>query len=188
RLLQNPGTAAIPVVYMSGYGAELQASGQNSNVIGFLNKPFTSDLLTRTVETHMPGKQDDPQPSQPEHQPSELFSEETRAVEAEIPFEEQPVYREVSEVDLEIPQTPETPQPAEAPWWTPAPSPLPAQETAAPAAFEPAAEQQPVPDESLAAFEPAAEQQPVPDESLTSGVFFCGDTRFFSLNRALQII
>ncbi|HEV3391916.1 MAG TPA: response regulator [Chthoniobacterales bacterium] len=171
RLLQNPETAAIPVVYMSGYGAELQASGQNSNVIGFLNKPFTSDLLTRTVETHMPGKQDDPQPSQPEHQPSELFSEETRPVEAEIPFEEQPVYREVSEVDLEVPQTPETPQPAEAPWWTPAPSPLPAQEAAAPAAFE-----------------PAAEQQPVPDESLTSGVFFCGDTRFFSLNRALQII
>ena len=38
RLLENPGTAAIPVVYMSGYGAELQASqGQNSNVIGFLN-------------------------------------------------------------------------------------------------------------------------------------------------------
>src|ERR1700736_6611685 len=113
RLLENPGTAGIPVVYMSGYGAELQASGQNSNVIGFLNKPFTSDLLTRTVETHMPGKQDDPQPSQPEHQPSELFSEETRPVEAEIPFEEQPVYREVSEVDLEVPQTPETPQPAE---------------------------------------------------------------------------
>jgi DNA-binding response OmpR family regulator len=171
RLLENPATAGIPVVYMSGYSAELQASGQNSNVIGFLNKPFTSDLLTRTVETHMPGKQDDPQPTQPEQQPSEVFAEETRPVEADIPFEEQPAYREVSEVDPEVPQKPETAQPAETPWWTPAPSPLPAQETAAPAAFE-----------------PAAEQQYAPDESLTSGVFFCGDTRFFSLNRTLQII
>src|SRR5260370_15365534 len=39
-----------------------------------------------------------------------------------------------------------------------------------------------------AAFEPAAEQSYVPDESLTGGAYFCGDTRFFSLNRALQII
>jgi DNA-binding response OmpR family regulator len=171
RLLENPETAGIPVVYMSGYGAELQASGQNSNVIGFLNKPFTSDLLTRIVETHMPGKQDDPHPSQPEQQPSEVFSEETQPIEAEIPFEEQPAYREVSEVITETAQTPEVTQAAETPWWTPAPSPLPAQEIAAPAVFE-----------------PAAEQQSVPDESLTSGVFFCGDTRFFSLNRALQII
>jgi DNA-binding response OmpR family regulator len=167
RLLENPGTAGIPVVYMSGYGAELQAAGQNSNVIGFLNKPFTSDLLTRTVEMHMPRKQDEPQPSQPEQPPSEVFSEETRPVEADFPIEEQPGYSEASEVGPEIAQTPETTQPAEAPWWTPAPAP----ETSAPAAFE-----------------PAAEQQSVPDESLTSGVFFCGDTRFFSLIRALQII
>src|SRR3984893_10817524 len=171
RLLENPETARIPVVYMSGYGAELQASGQNSHVIGFLNKPFISDLLTRIVETHMPEKPDEPQPSQPEQQSSELFSEETQPVEAEIPFEEQPAYREVSEVITETEQTPEVTQPAETPWWTPAPSPLPAQEIAAPAVFE-----------------PAAEQQSVPDESVTSGVFFCGDTRFFSLNRALQII
>src|SRR5438105_14054481 len=39
-----------------------------------------------------------------------------------------------------------------------------------------------------AAFEPAAEQSYVPDESLTGDAYFCGDTRFFSLNRALQII
>ncbi len=193
RLLENPATAGIPVVYMSGYGAELQASGRNSNVIGFLNKPFTSDLLTRTVETHMPRKQDEPQPSQSEQQPSEVFSEETQQVEAELPFEEQPAYREATEVgpeiaqmpeavlpfeeqpayreatgvSPEIAQMPETTPPAEVPWWTPAPAP----ETAAPAAFE-----------------LAAEQQYAPDESLTGGAFFCGDTRFLSLNRALQII
>ena len=152
RLLDNPGTAAIPVVYMSGYGAELQASqGQNSNVIGFLNKPFTSDLLIKTVESHMPQNQDEPQPTEPE-QP---LAEPTRSVEADFPME-QPAYRETSEVG------PEATQPTEAPWWTPPPEP--------------------------AVFEPAAEQSSAPDESVTGGVFFCGDTRFFSLNRALQII
>src|SRR5437016_8959926 len=78
RLLENPGTAAIPVVYMSGYGAELQASrAETSNVIGFLNKPFTSDLLIKTVETHMPRKSEEPESNQPKS------AEPTPATEAE---------------------------------------------------------------------------------------------------------
>ena len=155
RLLENPGTAAIPVVYMSGYGAELQASGQNSNVIGFLNKPFTSDLLIKTVEDHMPRKPDEPH--SPEAQPAP--PEPTRSVEADFPIEQEPSYRETVEVGPEVRQT------AETPWWTPAP------EVAAPATFE-----------------PAVEQYYGPDESVTGGMLFCGDTRFFSLNRALQVI
>jgi DNA-binding response OmpR family regulator len=155
RLLDYPGTATIPVVYMSGYGAELQASqGQNPNVIGFLNKPFTSDLLIKIVETHMPRKPDE---SQPTHPPQPL-AEPTPSVEADLPIEEQPSYREASEVGTESTDT------AETPWWTPAPTPEPA------------------------VFEPAAEQSPAPDESATGGVLFSGDTRFFTLNRALQII
>jgi len=157
RLLENPGTAAIPVVYMSGYGAELQAAqGQNQNVIGFLNKPFTSDLLIKTVESHMPRKPDESQPTDPQPAPPEP----TGSVEADLPFEQQPAYREVSEVG------PESTQPTETPWWTPAPP-------------QPAAS---------ATFEPVAEQSFTPDESVTDGILFCGDTRFFSLNRALQII
>jgi DNA-binding response OmpR family regulator len=154
RLLENPGTAAIPVVYMSGYGAELQAAGRNQNVIGFLNKPFTSDLLIKTVESHMPRKPDESQPTEPQPAPPEP----TGSVEADLPFEQQPAYRETTEVGSDVTQTTETP------WWTPAP------QAAAPAAFEPVAEQ----------F--------TPDESVTGGILFCGDTRFFSLNRALQII
>jgi len=162
RLLENPGTAPIPVVYMSGYGAELQASqGQNSNVIGFLNKPFTSDLLIKTLETHMPRKPDEPQPAEP--LPPQ--SEPAEPVEADFPIEQEPAYREVSEVGPEISQAPETP------WWTAAP-------TATPEPVAPAP----------AVFEPAAEQSFAPNESVTGGVFFSGDTRFFSLNRALQII
>ncbi len=159
RLLENPGTAVIPVVYISGYGAELQASrSENSNVIGFLNKPFTSDLLIQTVETHMPRKSEEPEPTQPN------AVEPTPATEADFPVEQEPAYREASEVGPEITQTQETP------WWTPAPA------NDMPTAATPAA------------FEPAAEQSYVPDESLTGGAYFCGDTRFFSLNRALQII
>jgi len=167
RLLENAATAAIPVVYMSGYGAELQASrSENSNVIGFLNKPFTSDLLIQTVEAHMPRKSEEPEPTQPS------VAEPTPATEAEFPVEQEaespveqePAYREASEVGPEITQTRETP------WWTPAPA------TDMPTAATPAA------------FEPAAEQSYVPDESLTGDAYFCGDTRFFSLNRALQII
>jgi len=90
--------------------------------------------------------------------------EPTPATEADFPVEQEPAYREASEVGPEITQTQETP------WWTPAPA------NDMPSAATPAA------------FEPAAEQSYVPDESLTGGAYFCGDTRFFSLNRALQII
>jgi len=207
RLLENPGTATIPVVYMSGYGAELQASrSENSNVIGFLNKPFTSDLLIKTVDSHMPKKSEEPestepQPAEPEHtvEPDFPVSEEPEStepqpaepehtVEADFPVEQEPAYREASEVGPEITQTPadfpveqepayreasevgpEITQTPETPWWTPAP-----------------AAEAPVP--TPAAFEPAAEQHYIPDESLTGGAYFCGDTRFFSINRALQII
>ena len=164
RLLENPGTAGIRVVYMSGYGAELQASrSENSNVIGFLNKPFTSDLLIKTVETHMPRKSDESEPTThnapaPEPEPA-----------PEFPMHQEAAYRKVSEVGSEISQT-ETPQTEETPWWTPAPS------TNVPEAATPAA------------FEPAAEHYYAPDDSLTGNLYFCGDTRFFSLNRALQII
>lgn len=157
RLFENPGTAGIPVVYMSGYGAELQASqGQNPNVIGFLNKPFTSDLLIKTVETHMPRQPEEPQPTEPQSP-----AEPTESVEADFPVEQEPAYQEATEVGAEMSQ------PSETSWWTPPP----AAQTEAPAVFE-----------------PATEQSIAPDESVTGGTLFCGDTRFFSLNRALQII
>ena len=218
RLLKNPETARIPVVYMSGYGAELQASRSDpSNVIGFLNKPFTSDLLIKTVETHMPRESDEPAPTERETAepepvvepppaeefpveqdaayrdvtevgpepgiepvPADEFPAEQEAAHGEVtevgpesaiepapadefPAEQEAAYSEVTEVGPESPQTEETP------WWTPAPS----TEFAA---------------ATPATFEPSAEQYQVPDESATGGVYFCGDTRFFSLNRALQII
>src|SRR5204863_5138690 len=111
RCLESAGAAVIPEVYKYGYDAELQASpSENANVIGFLNKPFTSDLLIQTVETHMPRKSEEPEPTQPN------VVEPTPATEADFSVEQEPAYREASEVGPEITQTQETP------WWTPAPA------------------------------------------------------------------
>ncbi len=55
RLLQNPATEKIPVVFMSGFGADLRPEQlTNLNVVGFLSKPFTSDTLTKIVAKHVP--------------------------------------------------------------------------------------------------------------------------------------
>jgi Domain of unknown function (DUF4388) len=93
--------------------------------------------------------------------------DEPQPTESQEPLPEadqEPAYTEASEVGPEITETP-----PETPWWT------------SPPETQPAA---PAPD----VFEPAVEQPYAPDESVTGGVLFCGDTRFFSLNRALQII
>jgi DNA-binding response OmpR family regulator len=46
--------ASIPVIYVSGFGADLQAShSESANVAGFLNKPFTSEMLLDIVRTHL---------------------------------------------------------------------------------------------------------------------------------------
>jgi len=166
RLLENPATARIPVVYMSGFGADLQPDRvANPNVIGFLNKPFTSDLLIETVETHMPKSPEEPEPAQPQTTPSE----NPRQAEAQFPIEQEPAYREASEVGPEPAPT------AEEPWWS-----------AAPAAEPSAGAIDPYAGASFAA--PMAEEYTAPDESVTGGAYFCGDTKFFSLNSALRTI
>jgi DNA-binding response OmpR family regulator len=55
RLSQDEATARIPVVFVSSFAADLeQTQTKSSNVLGVLNKPFTSDLLLETVEQHLP--------------------------------------------------------------------------------------------------------------------------------------
>lgn len=57
KLLDDPASAKIPVVYMSGFGSDLQPN-QNElpNVIGALSKPFTSDSLINAAEQYLPAK------------------------------------------------------------------------------------------------------------------------------------
>ncbi|PYJ07293.1 MAG: hypothetical protein DMF06_16115, partial [Verrucomicrobia bacterium] len=61
-LSQTPATAKVRIVYMSGFGADLKPDQiKNANVIGSLNKPFTSDLLLKTVEKYMPEESSQPE-------------------------------------------------------------------------------------------------------------------------------
>ena len=160
KLLQDPATKNIPIVYVSGFGGEhLPDRSTTPNVIGFLNKPFTSDLLIKTVETHMPKSSDQPEPTQPEmplpdDQPT-------------VAPQQEPLFQEAA---------PEAKNPDDASWWT-EPGAF-APEPAAPAAMAETNFQE----ESLP-FTPQTAATEVyenlPDDSVTGGAYFCGDTSFF---------
>jgi DNA-binding response OmpR family regulator len=169
KLLQDPATKNIPIVYVSGFGGEhLPDRSTTPNVIGLLNKPFTSDLLIKTVETHMPKSSDQPEPTQPE---------------TPLP-EDQPTVAPQTEPLFQEAQ-PEAKNPDDASWWT-EPGAF-APEPAAPAVMAATNFQE----ESLPFMPQTAATEVyenLPDDSVTGGAYFCGDTSFFSLNWALQTI
>jgi DNA-binding response OmpR family regulator len=87
RLGQNPVTAKLPIVYMSGFGTDLQPEQiKSANVIGSLNKPFTSDLLIKTVENYMP--KETSEPAEPEMKPT--AEEQSPPVAEPAPIWDQP--------------------------------------------------------------------------------------------------
>jgi CheY-like chemotaxis protein len=87
RLAQNPVTAKLPIVYMSGFGTDLQPDQiKSANVIGSLNKPFTSDLLIKTVENYMP--KETSEPAEPEMKPA--AEEQSPPVAEPAPIWDQP--------------------------------------------------------------------------------------------------
>ena len=66
RLLQESSTSRVPVIYMSGFGTDLPSDPkQSANVIGSLHKPFTSELLLKTVEKFMPDEVPEEQENAP---------------------------------------------------------------------------------------------------------------------------
>jgi len=86
KLLKDPATKDIPVVYVSGFGGDLEPDRSDTpNVIGFLNKPFTSDLLIETVETHMPKSPDEPEPAETKMPPNEETPESQPAPWSSLP-------------------------------------------------------------------------------------------------------
>jgi CheY-like chemotaxis protein len=198
RLTDNAATASVPIVYMSGFGTDLQPDQiKNANVIGSLNKPFTSDLLIKTVENYMP--KDANEPAQPENQT--LEQEQAAPVESDWsapvwPQDEgvQPVESEVAPSDEPIwpdpapesaPTAAETAEIASAAggttdaWWS-----APVTTSSWPEA-QPAAVSTP----AAAAFESPGPAASVSEEPLPlNGAFFSGDTSFFSLNGALHTI
>ncbi len=195
RLTDNAATASVPIVYMSGFGSDLQPDQiKNANVIGSLNKPFTSDLLIKTVENYMP--KDPNEPAQPENE--SLMEEELTPASTESawnapvwPQEEKAAQTESEPAATNEPVWPDpnqesaTPAPTEAAeiasaaggtsdaWWS------------APVSTSSSAEAQPASTPSV--FESPA--VPATDEPLpVNGAFFSGDTSFFSLNGALHTI
>jgi DNA-binding response OmpR family regulator len=191
QLRDNPATSQARILYMSGLGTDLHPdTASQPNVIGVLNKPFTSDLLIKTVETHMPKTQDDADAAVQE---SAVAS---GAEPTETPFVSGEPFLE---------EAPAAAQPAREPGNTSAPP-----ETETTSAIEPAAAAPaPAPDEwwsaphtqadwvqppghsadvAAAQTTPAADEAQLPTEAVTHGAYFCGDTRFFSLNWALQTI
>src|SRR3954447_6180425 len=171
HLREDSATADVPVVVMSAIGVDLKfVPATSPNVIGFLNKPFTSDLLIKTVETHVPKSADDSEPVGGFNQG----------------FESQPVgdnpggnnimagQSTMEETQVAAPQTDE--------WWS---SP------------QPRSDPQPIWQENFDqrsddtfATPMATTSAPdnLPEEAFSGSAYFCGDTRFFSLNWALQTI
>jgi len=54
RLSADEATADVPVVFMSGFGADLEYTRDRSeNILGILRKPFTTDTLLKAVEENL---------------------------------------------------------------------------------------------------------------------------------------
>src|SRR5207248_1999865 len=53
RLSEDESTAHIPVIFMSGFAADLgDAQARSENILGILHKPFTSDSLVKAIQAN----------------------------------------------------------------------------------------------------------------------------------------
>lgn len=218
HLLENEATAKLPVVYMSGFGTDLQSDPtRNPNVIGSLNKPFTSELLLKTVKQYMPADVNTPPADSshtseataefvPPHQQEKHEQDGWGSIPAWHPPQAEPQATFASEAsrDWNAP-APFIPQEEQAEtavaeaaagggegndaWWNAAPPPAPSWTNPAPETSEVPLMSDPPP------FAPPLQQEGH-TQSHSSGesapgaenAFFCGDTSFFSLSWALRAI
>jgi len=180
RLMADPTTAGIPVVYVSGFGSDLQPDRvEIPNVKGSISKPFTSETLIKAVRGYLPEEA-----SLPNETPIPVPENETPPVAAPpapppvepISFAPEPgvpapafsviepMPGTVGAVDAgtdDRPADANGAQPSEPPASVPTTTELIPGEVRAPAADEPPA---------------------------SSSAYFCGDSSFFSLHWALQTI
>ena len=196
RLFEDSATADIPVVYMSGFGADLTREKTHAgNVIGFLNKPFTSDLLLEVVEKHLPKPAEEAPEAEPEAEPTTGEPEAVDQAEVTAPQSEPFDEIEAAPLFQETDAAPPEPS-ADAAVANPEPeagtgvTPLPSQDSWAemPTPSWPRAATIAQPRDTESAVEDLVSETRVPDELTTGGPYFCGDTSFFSLNSAVQTI
>jgi DNA-binding response OmpR family regulator len=213
HLSQKPATANVRIVYMSGFGADLKPDqANNANVIGSLNKPFTSDLLLKTVEKYMPKESSEPESNAVEAEQASSVAESSWA-KPEPPAAE-PASRAAESPAIE-PTWPEPAEPAasEKPAWQEASEAVPAKAGEAAEAVETAGiaasagatsdawwsapvSQSAWPESQPAASTSSFDTPSAPESTETqmeeplpvNGAFFSGDTSFFSLNGALHTI
>jgi DNA-binding response OmpR family regulator len=172
RLAQDEETGHIPILFMSGFGADLEtAQTQSANVFGILNKPFTSDLLLKAIDQHLPKLEEEQIVEEEEELEAEaaVSSEFTNTIGPEVEPAESGLASSGFGSSVFGPTTP---------LWSETPPYAKLEE--APAAFsDPTVSPQPAADIS-----PAAQM----DSSSTGNIYFSGETNFFSLNLALRTI
>ena len=178
RLFRDKATEKVPVLYMSGLGTDLKSSqGENPNVIGFLNKPFTSETLLKTIQTYIPKSGDET-----EADPQNVEKMPAKDVPASESLESVPQFTAVTEefvavseetVDISSDLT----------------------SSAQDASNEDVTDAEP--SSKIHNFTPAESSVSPNDETgaeedvsppADGGAFFSGDTNFFSLHWALQTI
>ena len=65
RLMADPATSGIPVLYVSGFGSDLQPDrAEIPNVKDSISKPFTSETLIKAVRSYLPESADLPNETQ----------------------------------------------------------------------------------------------------------------------------
>ncbi|HEV2842855.1 MAG TPA: response regulator [Chthoniobacterales bacterium] len=123
HLSKNSATANVRIVYMSGFGADLKHDQiNNANVIGSLNKPFTSDLLLKTVENYMPKESSEPESKVIETEQASPAAEPSWT-EPEPPTAAEPSWAEPERATAQEPAWEEPPSTAaEPPWREPEPA------------------------------------------------------------------
>ncbi len=193
RLYENPATKDVPILYMSGLGGDLRATPeQSANVTGFLNKPFTSDTLLRTIETYMPTMDNAGEHAAEPKQPAEpSFESQTPAPASPESAEPSAEPEPTESLASPEPSPAAEPEAESQPWWGGAPEAAAAEavestETTVIESFG-ADERfaQPQEEPSFYSGDVAPAPQPVVSEG---GAFFSGDTNFFSLHWALRAI
>ena len=181
RLMADPATAAIPVVYVSGFGSDLQPDrAEIPNVKGSISKPFTSETLIKAVRSYLPESPGAPNES---HFPASTANEAPLSAKPPLsppmePFslgERAPVQPTAFSVIDPIPAT--------------------AKFVSSPAAANPTEPNGSHPSEPPAPVAPRTEAGPVEvtspvheEQPGLSTAYFCGDSSFFSLHWALQTI
>ncbi len=180
RLMADPTTAAIPVVYVSGFGSDLQPDRTEiPNVKGSISKPFTSETLIKAVRSYLPESASSPNEAEfPASRDETLSAPETPAPPAMEPVsfgQRSEVPPAAFSVVDPVPRTLETVAPVVEAGPTEANGSHPS---------EPPAPVAPMADPARVEATPPADVE----RTASSSAYFCGDSSFFSLYWALQTI